>query len=435
MNTFQFGRRLASTIVVTAACASALIVGQLPAAAAPTLGTNFLWGVAASGFQTEGSSPDSNWLRYSRTGGVDEPIGRSVDFRHRYRSDVALAKGLGVGVYRVGIEWARLQPRPGVFDAAAWRYYDDLIASIVDAGMRPMITLDHWVYPGWMADRGGWANPTMTTRWLQYARAVVDRYASRNPLWITINEPTMYVVNEMRHSGLPATEGPTMLSRMVSVHKSIYRYIHQRQPRAMVSSNVAYIPTVEGTLDTLMLNRISDALDFVGIDYYYSIAPSDLRAINAATGRMWDATIAADGLYYALRHYSRQFPAKPLYIVENGMATHNGAPRPDGYRRGDHLADSIYWVQRARAAGMNVIGYNYWSLTDNYEWGSYAPRFGLYTVDAKSDPTLTRRPTDAVSVFRRIIKRDGVDVGYRPTRPAQFCSLADAPSSCVDPVR
>lgn len=58
---------------------------------------------------------------------------------------------------------------------------------------------------------------------------------------------------------------------------------------------------------------------------------------------------------------------------------------------------------RAIAEGAPVFGYNYWSLTDNYEWGSYTPRFGLYTVDVNTDPTLTRRPTDAVETYRTII--------------------------------
>ncbi|MGW4247904.1 family 1 glycosylhydrolase, partial [Nocardia sp. NPDC004722] len=82
---------------------------------------------------------------------------------------------------------------------------------------------------------------------------------------------------------------------------------------------------------------------------------------------------------------------------------------------------------------MNVIGYNYWSLTDNYEWGSYTPRFGLYTVDVKTDPSLTRRPTDAVDAYRAIAHDAGVPPGYRPTRPATTCSLVDALDSCADP--
>ena len=50
----------------------------------------------------------------------------------------------------------------------------------------------------------------------------------------------------------------------------------------------------------------------------------------------------------------------------------------------------------------------HWSLTDNYEWGSYTPRFGLYTVDARTDPHLVRHATPAVAVYREIARHRGV---------------------------
>ncbi|KAG3121188.1 hypothetical protein PI124_g675 [Phytophthora idaei] len=31
-----------------------------------------------------------------------------------------------------------------------------------------------------------------------------------------------------------------------------------------------------------------------------------------------------------------------------------------------------------------IIGYTAWSFVDNYEWGSYAPRYGLYYVDSRT---------------------------------------------------
>src|SRR4051794_13632464 len=64
---------------------------------------SFYWGVASSGYQSEGSAPDSNWKRFidrtAGTGDVD-PYRDSADFRHRYPEDIALAKDLGVNTYR-----------------------------------------------------------------------------------------------------------------------------------------------------------------------------------------------------------------------------------------------------------------------------------------------------------------------------------------------
>ena len=59
------------------------------------------------------------------------------------------------------------------------------------------------------------------------------------------------------------------------------------------------------------------------------------------------------------------------------------------------------------AQGVPVIGYLYWTLTDNYEWGTYHSRFGLYRVDCL-DGDFTRRPTPTVEAYRRIIAAHGV---------------------------
>ncbi|MFE3023506.1 family 1 glycosylhydrolase, partial [Nocardia tengchongensis] len=131
----------------------------------PPVGGNFLWGVSSSGFQSEGFAPDSNWSRYAGSGRAESYL-NSVDFLHRYGEDIQNAADLGVGVYRVSVEWARVQPNPGEWD---FSFYDNMIARIRAAGLRPMITLDHWVFPGWALDRGGWRNPGMVEDWLTNA--------------------------------------------------------------------------------------------------------------------------------------------------------------------------------------------------------------------------------------------------------------------------
>ncbi|WP_405497039.1 family 1 glycosylhydrolase [Nocardia sp. NBC_00511] len=401
-----------------------------PEASMGELGAGFLWGVASSGFQTEGQPPDSNWTRYIANNPGWDSVGDSVDFLSRFRSDITLAKNLGVKVYRVGIEWARLEPQPGVWDPAAFAYYDEVVDAIVAAGMRPMLTLDHWVYPGWESDRGGWRNPAMVSDWLTNMRKVVDRYAGRDPIWVTVNEPVAYIMHEVTLNG---TDADQMLNEVAQAHNSIYDYIHQVQPNALVTSNVGYVAGAETQVNGPLMALIGAKLDFIGIDYYFGYEPPDLAATGAPTG-MWDLPVRPEGIYFALQHYSKLFPGRPLWIVENGMPTDNGQPRTDGYTRSEQLSDTVYWLQRAKTDGMNVIGYNYWSLTDNYEWSSYTPRFGLYTVNVRTDPTLTRIPTDAVTTYREIVAADGVPANYLPTRGPADCRLIDPPASCDTPV-
>ncbi|MGF6884372.1 beta-glucosidase [Nocardia sp. GAS34] len=425
----------AGTAAALAGPAAIAAARPAPPATVPPLGSDFLWGVASAGFQCEGHAPDSNWTRYVAKNASYDRYHDAADFYTRYASDISLARQLGVGVYRISIEWARIQPRPGTWDENGFAFYDRVLDSMAAHGLRPMLTLDHWVYPGWAADRGGWGNPGMVELWLTNARKVVDRYASRNPLWITFNEPAFYIVNETQNGELSPLQIPAMQQRLSQAHNSIYDYIHQRQHGAQVTSNIAYVAgTIEPVANGPMLDAIAAKLDYVGIDYYYGYSPQSLLSGNVDFDALWKMPLQPEGIYYALEYYTRRFPGKPLYIVENGIPTQNGQPRADGYTRGNDLRDTIYWIQRAKADGMPVIGYNYWSITDNYEWGSYTPRFGLYTVDVLTDPTLTRRPTDAVAAYAEITRAAGVPARYRPTRRPVACSLVDAPDSCADPV-
>ncbi|MFI6772392.1 family 1 glycosylhydrolase [Nocardia sp. NPDC050412] len=429
------------TLVGLAFIATALL---LPGITMPTaqatiapFGREFLWGVASSGFQSEGHAPDSNWTRYIESGNAGDDYENSVDFYKRYISDINLAAHLGVRVYRIGIEWARVQPQPDTWDEAAFGFYDNVIARILATGMRPMLTLDHWVYPGWAVDRGGWRNPGMVEDWLANMRKVVSRYGSRDPLWVTFNEPAAYIGTELRIGAITPDEAPAVLDRIAQAHNAIYDTIHQNRPDAQVTSNLGYVASAETEVNQPIVDRIADKLDFIGVDYYFAPLPETNKAVQGGSNEgpaIWELPIHTEGIYYALRHYAQLFPDRPLYVVENGMPTEDGKPRADGYTRTDHLRDTVYWLQRAKADGMNVVGYNYWSLTDNYEWGSYTPRFGLYTVDVRTDPTLARNPTDAVDAYRGVIQSGGVPTTYRPSRPPVECGLVDPPDSCDETV-
>ncbi|MFC9997520.1 family 1 glycosylhydrolase [Nocardia sp. NPDC127526] len=405
----------------------------------PPLGNEFLWGVAASGFQTEGHTPDSRRRQLYIGTELDE-FPDSVDFYTRYPSDIALAADLGVGVYRISVEWARLQPRPGEWDEAGFDFYDRVLDAMAAHGIRPMLALDHLVYPVWIAERGGWQDPGFVDAWLANARKVVQRYASRNPIWITFATPYGYVKFESRDT-LPATEIPAQMTRIIDAHNAIYDHIHRLQPGARVTMSGGFLTGfTDDVTEGPFLRQVVDRLDFIGFGISAGLSleslpdlaqqalfsPLNLRSPLAHA-------MQPESVYYALRHYARKFPGKPLYVVENSIPMVNGR-RPDGYGRGDHLRDTVYWLQRARADGIDVIGYNYWGLTDSFDWGGYDLRFGLYTVDVRTDPTLTRHPTDAVAAYRAITATGGVPADYLPTRRPAFCSLVDSADSCFDPV-
>lgn len=437
----RFGRVGARVAAVVATVVALLALSTpLPPAPAgqtpewkpvPPVPAGFHWGVSMSGFQSEGYAPDSNWSRYADTGFlVSDPYVNSVDFRHRYPEDIGLAAAMGVNTFRFSVEWARVEPRPGEVDATELAYYDDVVARVRAAGMTPMITLDHWVYPGWVVDRGGWADPDTGTWWLEHARRVVGRYAGQGVLWITFNEPTYYLLIDALHGLKTSAQTQAMRAALVDTHRKAYDLIHALDPGALVTSNLAYTPPPLPQGDELFLGQVRDKLDYLGIDYYWALSLDNLTGILSVVGQ-WTVRPSPDGIYDALVTYSRRFPGLPLFVVENGMATDDGAPRPYDYTRADYIRDHVYWIQRAMADGVGVIGYSYWSLADNYEWGSYRSRFGLYRVDVLRDPTLERRPTEGVAAYRGVIADSGVGPGFAPKMRPAFCSFANLPGTCT----
>jgi beta-glucosidase len=223
-----------------------------------------------------------------------------------------------------------------------------------------------------------------------------------------------------------------MRANLIAAHKRAYAIIHRYSPHAMVSSNYAWPGRGTGlSIETdPFLNAVNKELDYVALDYYFPAYNQGATAVQLLAGTSWNIPLDPFGMYTALRSMHRQFPHRPVLIAENGMPTDNGQPRPDGVTRSENLRDTLYWVQRARQDGVPVIGYMYWSLTDNYEWGSYAPRFGLYTVNVRSDPRLIRHPTAAVQTYVNLIQGRGVPRGFQPTeRPI----LANCATPAVAP--
>jgi len=110
--------------------------------------------------------------------------------------------------------------------------------------------------------------------------------------------------------------------------------------------------------------------------------------INAMASKWWEWQILPFGLHFFCKYYSEDF-ARPVLIVENGMAlrqrrdNHHTA-RGDRFRRSDFLRLHIEQVIRIVREGIPLFGYLHWSLFDNYEWGTYTPRFGLFSLDYTS---------------------------------------------------
>ncbi|GAA1536768.1 beta-glucosidase [Microbacterium ginsengiterrae] len=183
------------------------------------------------------------------------------------------------------------------------------------------------------------------------------------------------------------------------------------------------------------LETISQPIDTQGVNYYHgdflageapenppvsggprterkgrSPYPSDagIHAVERGlerTAQNWE--IQPEGLTRLLRRLSDEYTAErgvTLYVTENGAAF-DDVVDADGQV---HDADRVAYVRAhlgavldAVDAGVDVRGFFYWSLMDNFEWAwGYDKRFGIVRVDYD---TQKRTVKDSGREYARII--------------------------------
>ncbi len=135
---------------------------------------DFVWGTATAAHQIEGGNVNSDfWLAEHVPETIfREPSGDACDSYHRYADDIALAARLGFNTHRFGIEWARIEPEPGVFSLAALDHYLRVIECCHTHGLAPMVSLNHWAVPRWFAARGGFEAADSPALFARFAEQV-----------------------------------------------------------------------------------------------------------------------------------------------------------------------------------------------------------------------------------------------------------------------
>lgn len=375
---------------------------------------DFVWGSATSSYQVEGGIVN-DWS----AAGMD--AGKAVDHYHRYEEDFDQAQAMGHKAHRFSLEWARIEPRPGEWNAAEIAHYRQVLRSLKARGLTPFVTLWHFTQPIWFAERGGWQNEANLDAYVAYVEKVVGELKDEAEIWITLNEPLVYSFQAYDDGRWPpfVRQRDTALwvaRNLLLGHARAYHAIKAIQPGAQVGlvKNMTVMDPLydwhplsrtltrlqdqlfneaiwkalsEGRLDVRLPGckpvRVDDpallkgALDFMGINYYtrFFISPTG-RMITRKNAPLSDIgwEIYNEGLLRVLTQaapYADKLGI-PIYITENGLA--DGA---DAQRKA-YLLHHLEAVWRALQAGLPVKGYFHWSLIDNFEWADgYGYHFGL----------------------------------------------------------
>lgn len=425
---------------------------------------DFLFGAATAAYQIEGSAHGgagpSHWDSFAATPGNirDNSSGaRACDHYHLWETDLDLMRDAGFDAYRFSTSWARVMPDGRTFNPEGLDFYDRLVDGMLERGLRPFVTLYHWDLPAALADLGGWRNRDVADWFADYARSVHARLGDRLASTATLNEPwciawlshflghhapglrdiraaarAMHHVllahgramQALRAEGAgnlgivlnvetahPADDTPqtkAAAARQDAIYNRwfIQGVMGQGYPDEALEGLAPHLPT--GWERDMGL--IAQPLDWLGVNYYtrhlYRHVPGLWPYSAEVTGPLpktqmgWE--IRPEGLTEFLLRLSRDHVGDlPMFVTENGMALAPGETVTDDAPRIAFIADHLRAARDALDQGVNLRGFFYWSLLDNYEWAwGYGPRFGLVHVDYDS---MARTPKKSWHAFRAML--------------------------------
>ncbi|KAL6652395.1 hypothetical protein ACP70R_011320 [Stipagrostis hirtigluma subsp. patula] len=193
--------RLVATVLAMAAAALAPVLRGVDRSEFPP---GFLFGAATSAYQIEGAYLEDgkglcNWDVFTHTnpGGIKDGRNGDVadDHYHRYMGDVEILHSLGVNSYRFSISWARVLPRGrlGGVNSAGIAFYNRLIDALLQKGIQPFVTLNHFDMPHELETRcGGWLGAGIREEYEHFADVCFREFGDRVKFWTTFNEPNLF---------------------------------------------------------------------------------------------------------------------------------------------------------------------------------------------------------------------------------------------------
>jgi beta-glucosidase len=346
-----------------------------------------------------------------------ERSGDACDSYHRYEEDFALARRLGFNCYRLGIEWARIEPSEGSFSNAELDHYARMLESCRAHGLKPVVTFNHFTVPLWFAMRGGFETADSPDLFARYCRKAAEHLGRLMHLATTFNEANIQLLVHLFPqfaAGLPkareslaaaarATNSPRF-SRLAFADPAMVTPIMQEAHRKGYDAIKAARPAlpVGLTLTTQDIQSLGPAsladayrerlygdwvqvarshADFFGVQTYTRfrvdaqgfVAPPPDAELTLAGYEYYPQALAA-----TIR-WAHAAVGKPIYVTESGIATSDDA------RRIAFIDQALDGVGACLDEGIPVHSYLYWSLLDNFEWTSgYGVPFGLVAVDRQS---------------------------------------------------
>ncbi|KAK9084403.1 hypothetical protein Scep_030874 [Stephania cephalantha] len=364
-------------------------------------------------------------------------------------TELKLAKETGISVFRMGIDWSRIMPKEPVngleetVNYAALERYKWIIQRVRSYGMKVMLTLFHHSLPPWAGEYGGWKLEKTVDYFVEFTKLVVDSVSELVDYWITFNEPHVFAMLtysagawpggrpdmlEAATSALPMGAFQQAMHWMAVAHSKAYDYIHGQSnslSKAVVGVahhvsfmrpyglfDVAAVTLANSLTLFSYIDSVCDKLDFIGINYYGQVITCFLNfgvfdqevisgvGLKLANDEYSESGrgVYPDGLYRMLLEFHQRYKhlKLPFIITENGVSDETDLIRKP------YLLEHLLAVYAAMLMGVPVLGYLFWTISDNWEWADgYGPKFGLVAVDRANN--LARIPRPSYYLFSKIV--------------------------------
>lgn len=396
---------------------------------------DFLWGTAISAHQSEGGNVNSDaWLlEHASPSMYHEPSNDACDSYHRYGEDIALAAGLGFNCHRLGIEWARIEPEPGVFSQAELDHYARVLEACRAHGLKSMVTFNHFTVPRWFAARGGFEVADSADLFARFAERATARLGGLMDYATTFNEANIPLLIRLMRGGRTSAKMAEMIAaaakasgsdrfssilfadpdaitpNLMKAHEQAYRTMKATRGELPVGLTLT-MQHIEGVGENNRAAEVQAAIygdwmavarthsDFFGVQTYTRMRVDDKGLVRPPEGAEMTAAgyeFRPQALGETIRLAARE-TGKPIYVTESGVAT------DDDTRRIAFIDQALAEVRACMDEGIDVKSFIQWSLLDNFEWTKgYGEHFGLIAVDPE---TFARTPKPSARHLGAIAK-------------------------------
>ena len=400
-------------------------------------------GSATAATQIEGGDANYSWARFASEGKIKDgstPL-RADDHYNRFRADTELMAQMGLGIYRFGIEWSRIEPERGEYSEEAIAHYREEIEYMLSLGIKPLLTIHHFTNPLWFEDMGAFENRESPEIFLSFVRKVVESFGDLVSEYITVNEPNVYATNSLLWGYWPPEKKSIFalvkaFSNMTAAHVRAYRYIHEKRAemgyndtRVSFANHMrVFAPKNPKNPFHRIFSRLSEYLfqgalteammtgrcrfpilrregvkagkyyDFIGLNYYSRSTVSGLRdgvrEDSYKNDLGWE--IYHEGLVELSCALGRRYGAE-VYVTENGTCDNTDA------FRSRFIYDQLKLISETENP---ITRYYHWSFMDNFEWREgESSRFGIVHIDYETEE---RTVKESGKLYSAIIRDGGV---------------------------